>query len=158
MTIIAYRDGIMAADSRVSCGGCTYGTYTKIRKRKSDGAVIGIAGNVDVSEGAFEAFLSSTGKTNSRVRQDAEVVSNAFDGEGNEAIIAYPNGESFVVSKKGLVPCEASVPGTQVVGSGWAVAMAALLCGASAETAVEVACMLDTEKCGLPVKALKVGN
>jgi hypothetical protein len=59
MTAIAYRSGILAADTVSFCEGLKYGTSPKIRQR-DDGAMAGAAGRHDLCEFFLDAFMADT--------------------------------------------------------------------------------------------------
>lgn len=141
MTTIAFRYGIMAADSRVT-DGWICGTAKKLHRR-FDGAVIGVSGSCNQITPVVEWFLSG------------------WDGPapiGREvsALIAYPD-RRFELFDAGQVTRHLTtlLPECDAVGSGWPIATAAMLAGASAERAVEIACMLDPHSAP-PIDWIKV--
>jgi hypothetical protein len=140
MTTIAYKAGIMAADTRAYGGFNTpLGQKRKIR-RLPDGTLIGCSSNqVGLGEAVMDWYEAGA---------DPEKGPKA-DETKFTLLVVKPNGEafygydSFYLSGPIRADCFA-------VGSGEGLAHGAMRAGASAERAVEIACDADIWS-GLPV-------
>lgn len=132
MTVIAYRDGMMAADRQGFCGSTKANTATKIGRRDSDGALIGASGNASLCAALLRWFLD--GEQGERPKID-------FDKDNNAgALVVRPNGAVEIHDVWGWHPCEGPYHAT---GCGSDFALAAMEMGASAERAVEVTIKLE---------------
>ncbi|PZQ99197.1 MAG: hypothetical protein DI533_00370 [Cereibacter sphaeroides] len=130
MTIIVVRDGVMAVDSRVSDGGTVVGSALKWRAVSEDlgGGYIAGSGDLGKVERNFATFLSGEGELLDGValvwlKPDGAVME--FDGgwyQTQAPFLAY--------------------------GSGRHVALGALMMGADAVRAVEIACEAMPGSCG----------
>jgi len=126
MTTIAYRNGILAADSRCMLGGwkATY-PLPKLFRLK-DGSVCGICG--DYASGlAFKDWLDSDHSNPRPTLPETTVIQMTSDG-----VTIHEDGASFPV-----------VTEFAAWGSGSPAANGALHMGADAVKAVQVAAMLD---------------
>jgi ATP-dependent HslUV protease subunit HslV len=143
VTCIAYRAGIIAAESRLGCGTSILGEMQKIARSK-DGAVAGAAG-----EAAYiEAFLAwvRLGHTGERPLPGKD--------SGSNGILVHPDGALEIIDSGG--PFFASAP-YWALGSGRPEALGAMFAGADAETAVRAACEHDPY-CGGTIRVLKIGK
>lgn len=144
MTTIVYRDGIMAADSRVTveteAGGIRHFKCEKLYRKTCYGkedVIIGLAGE----SGPGLVFLDWFGTVG-----DSTPPSVLIDGEGDFT--------ALVLRKSGLYEYDKWCRGEKVmgrfyaVGSGAKAALGALHMGASAKRAVQVACKVDTYSAG----------
>ena len=162
MTVIAYRNGIMACDS---CWA-TFGTQTvsaiKIQ-RLSSGALLGQAGDNDSR--AIAALLDKI-KDHRKLpsREDLAATKASFQG-----LLALQKGGIWVISTGkhddagypvdededfGVWPA-ATMGGYAAVGSGADYALAAMDAGASARDAVTIACRRNID-CRLPVHVVRL--
>jgi hypothetical protein len=161
MTVVAYRAGVMACDSRWSTDGYQTVRHTKIH-RLSSGALLGQAGDNDSRE---VVMLFDKIKTPDRLPLPRQLLELRVDFSG---LLALPRGGLFEISiarpnEHGNLPddCDVGVwPGGTIggygaVGSGRWVALGAMDAGASARRAVEVACERDVY-CGLPVCVVRL--
>lgn len=154
MTIIAVRDGIMAADSRetldTDAGGHRMFICEKLfRKRVKQGrrwreVIIGTAG--ESSPGMVFVDWYGSGKPLPHTP--------LIDGEADFTCL--------VLSSDGLFEFDKYCRGVRVVhpnfyaaGSGSMAAMGAMYAGASARRAVAIACKVNPE-CGLPVVTMRL--
>jgi hypothetical protein len=138
MTTIAYKDGILAVDSAVTCDGRYEGSCKKWLQ--VDGAVAGVTG---------QAMVLGRLKI-------------AVDGEGfpdfdflllhDSELMLVSSAGIFCVTKVGFLKIEAPFA---AIGSGAGIAYGAMAAGASAEEAVKIACEYDCATRG-PVAALKL--
>jgi len=141
MTVIAIRDGVVAADSEVNCTGyqISYGEIDKIYEHR--GWIFGAAGSVSACQ-QFARWMKG-----SRIRPDWQ----AFHG-----IVLRPDGRVFEFDSS-HVPIEIRTHYGAAIGSGQNTAIAAMMAGASAIEAVEITAKLDHE-CGGPVKVLSLNS
>lgn len=137
MTTIAYRDGVIAADSLVSSGPNRAGHVVKIA-RGPDGTLAGAAGDM----WACMTFLRAI-ETGSPLPAER---GNDFD-----ALVVDVRGKAHYVGDKGdPVPVDGDY---FALGSGEAAALGAMEMGASAERAVAVAIKIDKGSGG-PIRSL----
>jgi hypothetical protein len=143
MTTITYRAGVMAADSRAYAGyNAPLGQKTKIR-RLDDGTLIGCS---SVQPGMGEAVLEWYGR--------GAKIEDAPKGEAKFTLLAVkPDGAAYFASDSfnlsGPIRAEFFA-----IGSGEGAAHGAMHAGATAERAVEIACLVDVWS-GLPVITLR---
>ena len=141
MTIIAVRDGVMAADCLVACGGVRW-AYTKKIKRLSNGALLGMAG--DSGQAASFAIMAERSvKVGERIILEMlepynDLACLYLCEEGVYAMTAEK------VSSAGIYKLEGDY---FAEGSGMQAAMAAMYMGADAELAAMVACEVQ-HNCG----------
>lgn len=136
MTTIAYRDGVVAADTLITANGMRAGEMAKIMRRGR--LLVGFAG----ASRNFEAFRNwlSAGMPGS------------FKSEGGNVFILAP-GFPPIVWGDGDTPWRETAE-TWALGSGEAAAMGAMQVGASAERAVQAAIALDVN-CGGKITVLR---
>ena len=148
MTVIAYRDGVLAADRFAVAGGVIWCHKTKIVRRAGDGALIGTAGSGPIGE-RYKAWFLAGGDA---LRRPS--LSQMLDGEAHSA-------GALVVRADGTVEehCDLAVEiregAFHAIGCGAVFALAAMEMGASAARAVEVACRFDVH-CGGGVDTLRL--
>lgn len=128
MTTIAYRDGILAADTQVCGGGGRAGTVVKV-VRRSDGHLAGTAGDLSWAQRLHGWFM---GGENGEPPLPKE--------GGGEAILIRPDGGVHYVDEVRTHTLKADCHAS---GSGSQFALGAMAAGATAERAVEIACSLD---------------
>lgn len=147
MTTIAYRDGIMVADSQLTDRGVCAGQVRKIAK-SPDGGLIGCCGSLHelhILHQWMEA--GACGKP------------PAIVDEGSEALLVRPDGtvhwighaktdEAYLV--------EISDVRYHAAGSGYKLAIGAMAAGASAEEALRICCELECYT-GLPLQIELLG-
>ena len=147
MTVIAVRDGTMAADSR----GVSNNIVRHIQKIfKTGDCIIGISGYTDDCSRLMSwYFAGSAGLPDYRVIKD--------DDPDACLLVMLDCGTVQRVNRSGftedVMPSER---GFFAIGSGAVAAMAAMEMGATAEKAVEIACRIDPD-CGgqIQVERLK---
>lgn len=139
VTTIAYRDGVLAADSLATIGDTkAHGSYQKIR-RIGD-YMVGAAGSVAASE-EFINWLLKHGDDDD-LPPKGQYSALVIDAKGrvreieSGSILPVPRNAKFYS-----------------IGSGAPYALAAMYAGASAAEAVKIAAKIDTST-GLPVKIL----
>ena len=148
MTVIAYKNGILASDTKaVDTTGQVFKTHKLFPL--SNGSVIGGAGDADIRD--VLSLLQKASITKLPTRAKLVATKTEFSG-----IWVFPTGEVFTVEIKERSPdWMAEVFQVQesvaAVGSGAAYAMGAMMAGKSAIEAVKIACKLDNN-CGLPVE------
>lgn len=131
MTTIAYRDGVIAADTRMCVGDSIVGDVVKIA-RNSNGDLAGAAGDASYSF----AFLNWFTGMESGACPEAKQTDNSID----RGVIFRKNGTIIVYEPHGHF--RASAP-YFAVGSGRPEALGAMHAGASAEGAVRAAIAHD---------------
>lgn len=145
MSVIAYKDGVMAADSRAWGGkySCSPGTKAKAH-RLEDGTRVGIVSAVVGMPERFVAWL----KAGSDPKE--------WGGDPRpdlKAMIVRPNGEVYLAEDD--VWFSGPIKTTcHAIGSGGEYALGAMYAGLSAPEAVRIACQLDVN-CGEPVLVLE---
>lgn len=133
MTTIVYRDRLMASDSRAYSGGNhLFGSKRKIRLLK-DGRLAGVSSSVVGLPDRVLTWLDAGADPDDKPE---------FEDKHFEVLVAEPNGRVYYAnaSLNFTGPIEAPF---FAIGSGKDVAIGALLMGASAEKAVEIACIGD---------------
>lgn len=131
MTTVAYKDGVIAADSLVTADGARVGTVEKIGKIK--GIFYGASGNLALMQ-KFGTWIRGGMK-------------------GDPPEVKENEGEAFVIHGNHVVTfCHAGTDCMKVErfasGSGWRTALGAMDAGADAEMAVRVAIKSDTASGG----------
>ena len=128
MTIIAYRNGVMAADSSAWIGRSVHRWSRKLL-RSEDGCLFGVTGQC--AEG--QAYLSWI----AGFQQGREPMPSVIDGDTSfDVLRVQPDGKIAVLTQFGW---EAFAAPYYVIGAAQAVAWGALFAGADAETAVRAA-------------------
>lgn len=142
MTIIAYQNGIMAADGRVHADD-TICTDDAVKIIANAGWVGGAAGYwTDVM--AFLEWMQTNRRRKFRPKSD-----------DFEALLVSPRGEIFYIDGEGA---RERVTGNRwAIGSGWQFAIGAMAAGSTAQEAVEIACKFVTT-CGGKITTLRVGK
>ncbi len=125
MTTIAYKDGIIAADTRICFDNIKH--FCRKIHKLDDGIVLAIAGKVR-DEGAMLAYYKGELKKPPRRFNSLE----AFKVEDGEI--------KWVTNDLYWQPVER---GFYAIGSGWSLAMAGMIMGLSAKDAVLLAADLD---------------
>jgi len=134
MTTIVYRDGILAADSRVSYGSAIIpGTIRKVQ-RLSNGALYGFSGSVEVGE-IMRRRVSKASDEMAPLEDEVDL-----KGESFEALIIQPDGGVLCFENRTWM--EFKCPYI-AMGSGRDFAYGALAMGASAKQAIKAAAALD---------------
>lgn len=145
MTVIAYRDGMIASDSQLvtRSWSCTM-QFKKIGARNVDGKVYlyGHSGETAYSAKFFEwvnskAFDSWLGDRSASHPQ----IEAAKSDESSVGFIFHPEGHC--TRWEGNAPCYDVTGPFFAFGTGDNAAMGALMMGATAAEAVEIACKID---------------
>jgi ATP-dependent protease HslVU (ClpYQ) peptidase subunit len=134
MTTIAYRAGVIAADSRAWSGDkMPIGNKQKIR-RLADGSLLGISTNIPGFAEALWKWIEA-----GRVYNDAPKANREMNFE---ILLVDPEGQVFYANDEFHLtgPLEAQF---FAIGSGAQYALGAMRHGADAEAAVECGCALD---------------
>lgn len=154
MTVIAYRDGIIAADTLTSGGGMKMGYKRKIAKNK-DGDVFGSSGVGGWCSAIRQWFEEGEEGPVPTIAQEA-----TGDDTGKAMIIraAQPTIVQMLFSNPRFYPDTFTIRSDvgMAIGSGWAEAMGAMHAGADALGAVRAAIALD-EACGGSVDWERLG-
>lgn len=129
MTTIAYRDGVMAADSGVWFGDGLAPWARKI-VRDAEGTLYGVAGNAGQASDFIEWVLAgSVGEPPAAEKQD--------DGVSSFIVMKVTRGGPVrILTAYG---CEVYAAPYFSIGAGNVAALGAMFCGASAQRAIEAA-------------------
>lgn len=138
MTTIAYRDGVLASDTRETAGDTVVGASARKIAKLKDGSLFGGAG---VAEGCELLLRSLQKNTATPVYEGTEALHVKTDG----SLWVY-EGRAWLKQQK----CK-----YYALGSGHAVALAAMDAGADAITAVKIGIKRDTHSGGR-VRSLKL--
>jgi len=131
MTTIAFRDGIMAADTMISDSNVVRGRTSKVI-RATQGHLLAVCGHSAMSL-PFAAWIER--------REPQDDLPRLPAGADFAAIVAYIDGRVAVFSEKFLP--QFVVAEFHSMGSGGEVALGAMAMGASADEAVRIACRFD---------------
>lgn len=134
MTVIAYRDGIIAADTLITAGTTRVGNAIKVRK--AGPVLAAAAGEMSKVQAFLDWFTAGA------------LFSPPFMGESDDAMIVY--GRKLLFWQTGWDMLEADF---YAIGCGSQIALGAMAGGASAEVAVRIACEINTA-CGGPITVL----
>ena len=141
MTIICFKDGVLAADSSVTEDGMAYGLMRKII-RSPKGILAGAAGDASAIS-PFLRWVSLGMKARGKPKIEGDL----------DGMVIYQNGEiSFFESN--LVPFKVSSP-FHAVGSGQQMGIGAMAADKSAVEAVEIVCQRIVT-CRGPIQALRL--
>jgi ATP-dependent protease HslVU (ClpYQ) peptidase subunit len=132
VTTIAYRDGVIAADTLISCGNHRDGSYTKIAKR---GRLLGGSSGSAAEGYAWLRWFEAGCKG----EPPKMLKTNAF--------IAQPNGTLVFFGEDGSFPFKPNGE-FYAIGSGCEYAVGAMAFGASAPEAVRIAMQFDSGSAG----------
>ncbi|MCP5005525.1 MAG: hypothetical protein GY941_16540 [Planctomycetes bacterium] len=128
MTTIAYKDGVLAADSMVCTkNGIKIAQINKIIKNKN--GMAGIAGN-----------LGDVSKIKEWMNIGADINKLLDFSKGSSAIFIKPDGSINFIEEGSVINVAADFV---AVGTGEEIAMASMMAGVSAKKAVHIACKLD---------------
>lgn len=143
MTTIAYRDGIMAAEGKMTLGDMVIKLDTE-KVFWVNNHLVGVCGRAR----AINTFVTWLQKmtdyhiVNQEVGELVDLVPPALeDDEGYSALVVTPSRQ--VLMYEGNTPIDMGSDVPMSVGSGSCFALAAMKAGATAEEAVKVACELD---------------
>lgn len=147
MTTIAFRDGVLAGDSRVTFAGrWITGTTTKLAR--IDGFGFGFCGSIWVGKAIFREMTKLADKGGLRQSFiDGERIDRLIDApklsdeDHFDCLVISPEGELFSFEEN-LVPYRMEAP-FAAIGSGSPFALGAMGAGASAVDAVKIAGSLD---------------
>lgn len=141
MSVVVYKDGIMAADSKAygGKGQCSPGWKRKAH-RLEDGTRVGVVSACPGEPERFVAWLAA----------GADPEAWKGDKPDLRALIVKPNGDVYLAADScyfsGPIQCDC-----YAIGSGSEFAFGAMAMGASAEQAVRIAMMHDPNCGGEPV-------
>lgn len=143
MTTIAYKNGIMVSDGRMSLGDMIIKDDTQ-KVFWVNNHLVGVCGRAR----AINTFVTWLQKmtdyhiVNQEVGELVDLVPPALeDDEGYSALVVTPSRQ--VLMYEGNTPIDMGLDVPMSVGSGSCFALAAMKAGVSAEEAVKVACELD---------------
>lgn len=134
MTTIAYRNGVLAADSACGRGGTHMGAVSKIIRR-DDGAMAAIVGTAALQGPFFKWFVAG---------EDGErpTVPDPDNNNVATALVFRPDGSCEVYECGGWYTLDPTP--YYAVGSGRDVALGAMFAGADPEVAVRAAIVHDS--------------
>ncbi len=144
MTIIAVRDGVMAADSVVNAGSCRW-AHTKKIKRLPNGALLGVAGD-STQASSFAIIIGRA------IKEGCQPII--------EMLAPYDDISCLYLCKEGVYCMQADKGKSGIYklegdffaeGSGVDAAIAAMYMGADAELAAMIACDVCHD-CGGPIQ------
>jgi hypothetical protein len=145
MTTIAFRDGILAADTRMSYGMSAI-HYPNMKLFEAGGYAIGLCGDL-----RFSPVLRDWAEAGF----DPKAVHDKIWDDEFDVLVMNAQGELFTALAHALVPappCE-----FYAVGSGRMAALGAMACGASAAEAIQIASEFDVGT-GLPVQQISAAD
>lgn len=145
MTVIAYRDGILAADSKIVEDDVNCGEVEKIVKCP-DGSLAGACGNY-----SYLCDFLEWAKMEDRDEYDPP---KWIDRDCDYGLLILPNGEAHCYYYKSH---KVWVNKFIAMGSGQSVALGAFYMGATAEQAVEAAIRYNNY-CGGPILTLTLNS
>jgi ATP-dependent HslUV protease subunit HslV len=131
MTTIAYKDGMLAADTACCQGGVLCGSIVKI-VRRDDGDMAGAAGDASYNFAFTTWFLAG--------EQGAPPEAKEEDRSFDRGVIYRRSGTIDVFEPRGKFAMNAPF---YAFGSGKEPALGAMFAGADAETAIEAAIQFD---------------
>jgi hypothetical protein len=144
MTILAYRDGVLAADSACTDRGIHIGTVRKLG-RAQDGSVFGAAGRI----GHCKRFLDWA-----EAGMEGALDIKENEDEGFSGLVIRPDRTVWCVDTSGAMTQLHTAFAAD--GGAMKLALGAMAAGATAVEAVSIACGLDTD-CRGPVQVEHVG-
>lgn len=135
MTVICFKNGVLASDTQITINGIAAEHWDKVIKTE-DGRLIGACGDWPAAV-ALRDWL---------VAKDPEKDLEFMPQMGASALVIMPDGEvlSFTSS---LTVCRARAP-FYALGSGFQIATGAMAAGATAEEAVVIAMKYDVNSGG----------
>jgi ATP-dependent protease HslVU (ClpYQ) peptidase subunit len=136
LTTIAYRDGILAADSQVTWGPTVMPCKLKKISKLPNGALFGFCGSLELGEIMRRHLIDIGSVEGGGVLEDRR----DLDKENFEGVIIQPDGVTLFFENRSWI--RLSVP-YLAMGSGKEHAYGALDVGASAKQAVKTATKLD---------------
>jgi len=147
MTTVAYRDGVLASDGRLSIGKewVENDTARKLYPL-ADGSVVGIAGN------SYQ-WTELVKRLKKLAKSEEKKLPNSKDFSRCEALLVCPNKDIYYLGMGSGWSKLKNRP--TAIGSGWQFAMCAMDAGADAATACRIAIKRDMYSGG-KVKTIKV--
>lgn len=143
MTVVCYKDGVMAADSNVVYGNLIIGSAQKVLKT-DDGFLVGGSGNLANLAMFFDWFQNE---------DEGKPSLDELKLEDIDVITVDPDGNVFIIDSSGW-PMEIKAD-YYVSGTGSQIAMGAMAQGATAIQAVELACKF-VPGCGGDIQVVKL--
>lgn len=152
MTVIAYRDGVLAADTLevFDDAGKTYcSKLHRITTGKHRGDIIGVSG------GSFIGGLLTAWYTDPQHHDKPDMADfqDTDDADGCRALVVKRDGSVWLTNATGVL-----LPRHDrffAIGHGAPFAMGAMAAGRSAREACRIACRFS-EYCGLPIQTMKL--
>lgn len=144
MTTIAYRDGMLAADTAMCQGGVMMGHLVKIHRR-GDGHMVGAAGDASYNARFSKWFLEGEKGPPPEAKEGPDWL--------DRGVIFRRDGSLHVFEPRGDFRCSDEF---YALGSGKEAALGAMFAGATAENAVRAAIRFDPHTGG-DVTVLRCG-
>jgi ATP-dependent protease HslVU (ClpYQ) peptidase subunit len=136
MTTVAYRDGVLASDSRLTCNkDWIENDNSKKIYKLSDGSAVGVAGSAYQSETIIERLKAA-------LKTKDKKLPKVSDLRKAEALLVCPDGDLWFHPQGGY-SWQKMPDAPTALGSGWQWAMVAMDAGADARRAVELAIRRD---------------
>lgn len=152
MTTIAIRDGVIAYDSRISDGDVSHpGLIDKVWRSTRHRLLFAGYGDVAMWWAAAQ-HLEALPKMPWEYRR---AIPELFDMGSDSGLVAITPERTYCFEARGWYPAK-QLP-KFAAGSGAKAAMGAMLAGATAKKAVEIAIVLDPNS-GPPVRTLKIAD
>jgi 20S proteasome alpha/beta subunit len=133
MTTIAYRDGVMAADSAMWQGDLLLGTVQKIYRLDEGHRLAGFAGDLAVCQRLIDLLRANP-------KPPYEAIKSC--GDGGSVLMVDHSGCMWAVDTDTGGFCEMQAPFV-AIGSGAMLAMGRMDGGGTARDAIETACKFD---------------
>jgi ATP-dependent protease HslVU (ClpYQ) peptidase subunit len=134
MTVIVYRDGVMAADTRAWSGDSVPVGWKKKIRRLEDGRLVGCSCPEVGVPNAFLDWIAAGAPEDAKPKID--------DNEGLSGLVVDAQGQGWLYTAN--MQCSGPIHAPYfAIGSGEKYALGALAMGATAEEAVQAACDLD---------------
>jgi hypothetical protein len=133
MTTIAYKDGTLASDSRMTLGGMNAGAVMKIGYHPQFNIGLGLCG---------DAFNAGNALAWLRIASADDLIEGLQDALGKhaEALLVDSTRQVFIVSGRGLIKIRDKY---SAIGSGAPYALAAMDAGADVHQALKIAIKRD---------------
>jgi ATP-dependent HslUV protease subunit HslV len=146
MTTIAYRDGVLAADSQITMGDTRYAQCSKVVKLPNGALAAGCGSAVQCAR-----LLTYMENNNGEWTDD--ILRKCPDAY---VLYIWPDGKVFILEGGKRGGCAPMKGEYFAEGSGFVAALAAMKAGATAVRAIEIAAELDINT-ALPVESVRLG-
>lgn len=141
MTTLAYRDGVLAADSHGECNGWKIQFNARKVRKLRDGRLVGCCGQPAEAE-AYTHWLANDGKGEKPKLANSTVIEVRNDG----SVLKHEEGGVCALNERFVA-----------FGSGMGAALGALHMGAGARRAIQIAARVDSGTGGR-VQSVRLGR